>query len=125
MPKIETYSASPAQIGNSRGYRMDAALFQAHPELHEGSFEAAYLGAGTILLRPRTPDPAKGRVGDGVDDIDPVAAAYLAWSERAMIEQPNLLREMSMREFELAEALIAGMRVDLDRDRLPDDFELP
>lgn len=125
MAKIETYGASPAQIGNSRGYRMDAALFQAHPELHQGSFEAAYLGKGTILLRPRTPAPAKGCGQDDADQIDPVAAAYLAWTERTMIEQPELLREMSAREFELAEALVAGVQVDMDRDRLPDDFELP
>jgi len=127
--KIETYAAAPARIGNSRGYRMDAALFQAHPELRDGSFEAAYLGAGTLLLRQRPAPPAAGaprrRTRRAGDDADPVVAAYLAWTERAMTAEPERLRPMSRREFALAEALVAGVDVDLERDRLPDDFELP
>lgn len=122
MPrKIETYPAAPAQIGNSRGYRIDAALFQAHPELREGRFEAAYVGEGTLLLRPRIgPDEAP----DSTED-DPVAAAYLAWTARVMTDRPDLLRPMTAREFDLAEALVEGVPVDLEGDRLPDDFELP
>jgi antitoxin PrlF len=123
MAKFETYSVTPARIGNSRGYRIDASFFQAHPEMHEGSFEAAYLGAGTLLVRPRAAAP--GRARRAADDADPVAAAYLAWTERAMIEQPGLLRPMTLRELEVAEALVAGVDVDLEHDRLPDDFELP
>ena len=53
MSKVETYPVTPANIGNSRGFRIDAALFREHPEMREGSFEAAYLGAGTLLVRPR------------------------------------------------------------------------
>jgi hypothetical protein len=123
MPKVETYPVTPANIGNSRGYRIDAALFREHPEMREGSFEAAYLGAGTLLVRPRVSAPSTTRRRS--DEVDPVAAAYLAWTERTMVEQPELLRPMSHREFEVAEALVAGVTVDLERDRLPDDFELP
>lgn len=123
MPKAETYPATPARVGNSRGYRMDAALFQAHPELHEGQFEAAYLGAGTLLLRPRATAAPGER--ETANDADPVTAAYLAWTERAMTEQPQLLRPMTLREFEVAEALVAGVAVDIENDRLPDDFDLP
>ena len=119
MPKIETYAAMPARIGNSRGYRIDAALFQAHPELREGSFEAAYLGPGRLLVRPRATSPHEE------DAADPVAAAYLAWTERAMTQQPELLRPMTLREFEIAEALVAGVAVDLEDECLPDDFVLP
>lgn len=123
MSKLETYPVTPARIGNSRGYRVDAGFFQAHPELHEGNFEAAYLGVGTFLVRQRAATPRHARAVE--DDADPVAAAYLAWTERTMTEQPGLLRPMTMREFEIAEALVAGVEVDLEHDRLPDDFELP
>lgn len=123
MSKIETYAATPARIGNSRGYRMDAALFQAHEELQYGQFEAAYLGAGTLLVRPRTATSPGAHDGDS--DADPVAAAYLAWTERAMTAEPELLRPLTLREFEVAEALVASMAVDPANDRLPDDFELP
>lgn len=123
MSKIETYPVTPARIGNSRGFRIDASLFQAHPEMHEGSFEAAYLGAGTLLVRPRATGPRRARRVD--DEADPVMAAYLAWTERTMTEQPDLLRPMTQREFAVAEALVAGVTVDLEHDRLPNDFELP
>jgi antitoxin PrlF len=123
MARIETYPAAPARIGNSRGYRIDAALFQAHPELQEGDFEVAYLGAGTLLVRPRT--EASGSEGHAREDTDPVMAAYLAWTERTMTQQPDLLRPLSQDEFALAEKLVAGLEVDLEHDRLPDDFVLP
>ena len=122
MGKTQTYKAAPARVGNSQGFRMDAALFQAHPELRDGSYEAAYLGTGTILLRPRRAGAAER---GGERDVDPVVAAYLAWTERAMIEQPQRMRPMTAREFERAEALVKGVQVDLENDRLPDDFELP
>lgn len=99
---------------------MDAELFQNHPELREGAFEAAYLGAGTILVRPRS--IARKRASA---DVDHVMAAYLAWTEQVMTAQPELLRPMTAREFQLAEGLVAGVEVDLENDRLPDDFDLP
>lgn len=123
MSKKETYRATPARVGNSRGFRIDAALFQAHPELRDGNFEAAYIGTGTILVRPRSATTRRApAAGQGVD---PVVAAYLAWTERVMTEQPEFLRPMTAREFEVAEALVAGVEVDLTNDRLPDDSDLP
>lgn len=123
MPKIETFQATPARIGNSRGYRIDAALFQAHPEMLQGTFEAAYLGAGTMLIRPRMGHG--GAVSEVLEEGDPVLEAYLAWSDRAMASQPALLRPLTQKEFDVAEALIARVDVDVEHDRLPDDFELP
>jgi antitoxin PrlF len=120
MSKTETYRATPARVGNSQGFRMDAALFQDHPELRDGTYEAAYLGTGTILVRPRAAAPR--RVSS---DVDPVMAAYLAWTERTMTAEPELLRPMTARELQIAERLVAGVEVDLENDRLPDDFDLP
>ena len=123
MSKTATYPVTPAQIGNSRGYRVDAALFRDHPELREGDFEAAVIGAGVFLVRQRTATAGQARRAG--DETDPVIGAYLAWTERAMTAQPELMRPMSDREFRLAEKLVAGIEVNLETDRLPDDFELP
>lgn len=121
----QTYAAAPAKIGNSRGYRMDAALFQAHPELQGGSMEVTYLGPNTLLLhRPLAQDSADA-TPDAAGEVDPVVAAYLAWTERTLASQPALLRPLSAAEFALAEQLVGHVDVDLDTDRLPDDFELP
>ena len=125
MADTETYAAAPAQIGNSRGYRVDAALFQAHPEMREGTFEATYLGAGTLLVRQRPAPPERAEATPMGAEADPVIGAYLAWTERAMQAEPGLLRPLTAREFALAEALVDGVEVDLERDRLPEDFELP
>jgi hypothetical protein len=116
---IPTFSAKPARIGNSRGFRVDASIFQQHRELTEGSFEAAYIGNGTVLIRRTT------KASPGKADVDPVVAAYLAWTEQAMQREPELLRPMTRREFEIAEALVGDVVVDLERDRLPDAFDLP
>lgn len=115
-----TFKASPAKIGNARGYRIAAGLFREHPELTEGQFEAAYLGNGVVLLRR-----AEARQTAGAPDVDPVMAAYLAWTEAAMRRDPALLRPVTPREFDIAAALVEGVTVDLEHDRLPDDFELP
>jgi hypothetical protein len=117
---VETYAVTPARIGNSRGYWIDAALFQAHPELGEGCFEAAYVGEGTLLLRPKTAWDAPAELED-----DPVAAAYLAWTARSMADRPGLLRPMTARELDVVEALVHGIHMDPEHERLPDGFELP
>lgn len=115
-----TFKAAPARIGNSRGFRVDASIFRQHPELIRGSFEAAYIGDGTVLIRRTAPGAQEGSSG-----VDPVVAAYLAWTEQAMLREPGLLRPMTSREFQIAEALVGDVAVDLEGDRLPDDFELP
>jgi hypothetical protein len=114
------FKAAPARIGNARGYRIAAGLFRDHPELKEGEFEATYLGSGVVLLYPAVPGSSRAS-----EEIDPVMAAYLAWTEQAMQRDPASLRPMTPREFEIAAALVDGVEVDLETDRLPDDFELP
>lgn len=115
-----TFKASPSQIGNGKGYRIAAQFFHEHPDLVEGDYEAACLGEGVVLIRrassARTPASA---------DVDPVMSAYLAWTEQAMRRDPALLRPMTSREFEVAAALVEGVAIDLEHDRLPDSFDLP
>ena len=120
MAKVKTYRAVPARVGNSQGFRMDADLFHEHPELRDGTYEAAYVGKGTILLRP-----SSSASREPSSETDPVVAAYLAWTEQAMITRPELLRPITEREFRVAEELVAGVEVDLEKECLPDDFELP
>jgi hypothetical protein len=99
---------------------MDADLFHEHPELRDGTYEAAYVGKGTLLLRLST-----SASREASPDVDPVVAAYLTWTEQAMIARPELLRPLTEREFRVAEELVAGVEVDVEEDRLPEDFELP
>lgn len=119
---VETYPVKPAKIGNSNGFRMDAALFREHPELLTGQYEAAYLGRGVVLMRRREESEA---TEVPADYVDPVMEAYLLWTERAMASRPELLIPMSAQEFIRAEELVAGVTVDIENDSLPYDFVLP
>ena len=114
------FKASPAQIGNARGFRIATAFFREHPDFTEGSYQASYLGEGVVLLRRGEASPSE----EGAD-VDPVMTAYLAWTERAMTREPGLLRTMTTREFDLAAGLVEDVEVDIDEDRLPDSFDLP
>ena len=42
-----------------------------------------------------------------------------------MQRQPALFQPLSAKEFALAEQLVAGVTIDLEAGRVPDDFELP
>lgn len=57
--------------------------------------------------------------------MNPVVAAYLARTDRAMNARPSLLRTMTEQEFGVAEELVAGVEVDIENGTLPDGFRLP
>lgn len=123
MAKPETYPPAVARLGNARRFRIDAALFEAHPELHDSSFEATYTGPGTILVQRRRTVSRPNWPAD--DDADLFVTAYLAWTARTMTVEPHHLRWLTEREFAIAEALVEGIDGDLERDLLSDDCELP
>ena len=43
------YSAKPARVGNSHGYRLDAAFFREHPDMAEAC-DVTPVGDGAFLL---------------------------------------------------------------------------
>jgi hypothetical protein len=112
------YSAKPARVGNSQGYRLDAAFFREHPDMAEAC-DVMPIGDGAFLLVRHAPAARRAPL------VDPLATAYLAWLDAAMQRRPTLFQPLSAKEFALAEQLVAGVTVDLEADRVPDDFELP
>jgi hypothetical protein len=45
----ERYSGKVTPVGNSKGIRLDAAFFKAHPEF-DGEVQATILAEGQVLL---------------------------------------------------------------------------
>ncbi|HET7462088.1 MAG TPA: type II toxin-antitoxin system PrlF family antitoxin [Longimicrobium sp.] len=59
------------------------------------------------------------------DDDDPILAAWLAFLERGMEEQPELIRPFTAAEFAGLDELLEGVEADLGAHLGDDDYVLP
>ena len=81
------YEGTVVQIGNSRGMRMPAGFFQAHPEF-SGKVRMTVVADGQVLLSAVPPAQRKAK-GDAGDGSDPVMASFLQFLERQMHDNPQ------------------------------------
>lgn len=116
-PATMSFRATATPIGNSKGLRLDAALFKAHPEFASGEFEVDVIAPGRLLVRA---EPALAGVAD---DVDPVFDAFLGFLGQAMEAHPQWLTPFRASEIRHVRELVAGVEVDPDEDF--SDFELP
>lgn len=110
-----SYHASAATVGNSRGLRLDAALFKAHPEFAKGEYEVDVIAPGRLLVRVEVPN----RV-----EADPVFETFLSFIEREMVADPEHITPLTIAQAREAAAVVGDMDVDLEGD-LGDDYEMP
>lgn len=81
---IEKYAGKVTPVGNSKGIRIDAAFFRAHPEF-DGEVSATVLADGEVLL-------SAARRGKGVHSPkseDPVVLGFLRFLESQMTLRPD------------------------------------
>lgn len=102
------YRGRFTRTGNSKSYAFESALFRSHPEFDAHNVEADYIGPGVLLVRAVD---AGDQTGPGED---PVLAAFLAFVERDMIENPAGIQPLSSDLLARAERLVGDMEVDLD-----------
>ena len=112
-----SYHATATAIGNSKGMRFQAALYQTHPEFASGEFEVDVIAPGRLLIR------ADAVSADATED-DPVFDTFLAFLEQEMLARPDLMTVLRASDVAHAEALVEGIAVDLDED-FGEDFQLP
>ena len=79
----EKYSGKVTPVGNSKGIRIDAAFFRAHPEF-DGEVSATVLADGEVLLSAR-----RGRKARAVRGEDPVVLGFLRFLESQMTARPD------------------------------------
>jgi len=110
-----TYHASATSTGNSKGLRLDAALYREHPEFARGQFDVDVIAPGRLLVCARQlADP----------EADPVFEAFFAFLDQQMATQPSLITPFSAQDIAGVDALLEGVPVNPDED-LGDDFEMP
>jgi len=110
-----SFHATATKVGNSRGLRLDAALYREHPEFLSGEYEVDVIAPGRLLVRAGT---------SVVDETsDPVLGAFLAFMDAQMALRPDLLNSFDPAQLDVVDALIEGVTVDESTD-FPDDFRL-
>lgn len=84
LKRQEQYEGTVVQVGNSRGMRLPAGFFHAHPEF-DGKVKVTVVADGSILVSAKP--VARRRAKD--DEADPVVASLLQFIERQMTERPE------------------------------------
>ena len=79
-----SYEGTVVQVGNSRGMRLPAGFFAAHPEF-SGKVQLTVVADGAVLMSAKTPvrRHTKG------DEPDPVLASFLRFLETQMTDKPQ------------------------------------
>lgn len=83
----QQYSGKVTSVGNSRGVRLDAAFFRAHPEF-DGEVRVTVLSEGQALLSTK---PSLVKKAASQDKDDPVMTTFLKFLEQEMINRPDFI----------------------------------
>jgi hypothetical protein len=89
----ERYSGKVTPVGNSKGIRLDAAFFKAHPEF-DGEVQATILAEGQVLLSAK---PTRKVRSKKAESLDPVMASFLGFLEEQMREYPDRIGPLDAR----------------------------
>lgn len=100
----EAYRGKVAAIGNSKGIRLDAAFFRAHPEF-SGEVMATIVSDGHVLLS------AKPKAKEE-NELDPVLGCFLTFLEKGMQEHPELIQPADKGLLADIAELVEGVEVE-------------
>ena len=104
---VEKYSGKVTPVGNSKGIRLDAAFFKAHPEF-EGEVRATVLADGHVLLSARS----SGRKAKADETSDPVLLGFLGFLEAQMTARPEGITAADPAQLSRIGKLVKGVEVD-------------
>lgn len=80
----EQYEGTVTQVGNSRGMRLPAGFFHAHPEF-SGKVQVTVVADGAVLVSPKATQRRRAKQ----DESDPVVASFLQFMAKQMTEHPE------------------------------------
>jgi antitoxin component of MazEF toxin-antitoxin module len=103
----EQYEGTVVQVGNSRGMRMPAGFFNAHPEF-SGKVRMTVVGDGQVLVSAAAPAKRKAKA----DEADPVMDSFLQFLEREMTENPQDIVAADTDQLRRIAKLVKGVRVE-------------
>jgi antitoxin PrlF len=104
----QRYAGKVTRVGNSKGIRLDAAFFKAHPEFG-GEVQATVLAEGQVLLSAKAKRRGRDRKSEAPD---PVVASFLGFLERQMRAHPERIRPLDDWLLDEIGALVKGVGVE-------------
>ncbi len=107
LKRQEQYEGTVVPVGNSRGMRLPAGFFQAHPEF-EGKVKVTVVADGAILVSAKS--APRRKVKD--DESDPVVASFLQFMEKQMTEHPEEIVAADTAQLHRIAKLVKGVAVD-------------
>ena len=85
--RLDRYEGTVVQVGNSRGMRLPAGFFQAHPEF-TGKVSLTVVADGEVLVSAKAPACRKPKADDS-EAADPMMASFLRFLETQMTRHPD------------------------------------
>jgi antitoxin PrlF len=102
---MERYSGKVTPVGNSKGIRLDAAFFKAHPEF-KGEVRATVLADGQVLLSAKAAPSAK------FDESDPVLLGFLRFLETQLAKHPESIIRADKTQLSRIGKLVKGIETE-------------
>lgn len=107
------YEGTVVQVGNSRGMRLPAGFFNAHPEFN-GKVKATFVADGQVLISalPTAKDKDKTKSKAAKPEIDPVMQSFLAFLDAQMAAHPSHIVPADPAQWARIAALVEGVETD-------------
>ena len=107
LKRQEKYEGTVVQVGNSRGMRLPAGFFHAHPEF-SGKVQVTVVADGTVLVSAKPPSKRKPKEDPG----DPVVASFLQFMDKQMTEHPGDIVAADADQLRRIGKLVEGVDVE-------------
>lgn len=102
----EQYEGTVVQVGNSRGMRLPAGFFHAHPEFN-GKVQLTVVADGAVLVSAKAPASRKAKD----DEQDPVLASLLSFMTQQMTVHPEDIVAADAEQLRRIGKLVQGVDV--------------
>jgi antitoxin component of MazEF toxin-antitoxin module len=103
----ERYEGTVVQVGNSRGMRLPAGFFRAHPAFR-GKVQLTVVADGTVLVSAKPTSKRKPKEDEG----DPVVASFLQFMDKQMTKQPGDIVAADADQLRRIGKLVEGVDVE-------------
>jgi antitoxin PrlF len=103
----ERYEATVVQVGNSKGMRMPAGFFRAHPEF-KGKVQVTVVADGAVLVSAKS----RPRRNAKDDEADPVVASFLQFLQEQMAAHPQDIVAADVGQLRRIGKLVKGVAVE-------------
>ena len=113
-----SFHAIATKVANSKGLRLDAALYLNHPEFASGENVVNVIAPGRLLVRANGPEEVTAEA-----EADPMLGVFLVFMEQQMCADPALFTAMDRAQVALIDSLVEGVDAECDTE-FPADFRL-